>query len=224
MLGGAEPGEYEKAMKVVADDPNVDIIVAILVPQSLVNPLEVAQSIYEIAATTEKTVISCFMGDKLVHEPRLALHAHQVPMVVYPESIGSVLGAMYRYANWKNNQEPVEFVRENIHPDKVKTVLDLHKDQKSLGESLTRPILESYGIPIVKGELAKTDQEAAQIANVIGFPVVMKIVSKDILHKSDVGGIRLNLTDQEQVGNKFNAMMTDMKSHLPDAEIEGVLN
>lgn len=223
MLGGAEPGEYEKAMKVVAADPNVDIIVAILVPQSLVNPLEVAKSIYEIAATTEKTVISCFMGDKLVHEPRLALHAYHVPMVVYPESIGSVLGAMYRYANWKNNQETFEFVSENIQLNKTKTVLDLHKDQKSLGESLTRPILQSYGIPIVRGDLAKTNLEAAQIASAIGFPVVMKIVSKDILHKSDVGGIRLNLTDQGQVVNGFNAMMVDVKSHLPDAEIEGVL-
>jgi acyl-CoA synthetase (NDP forming) len=130
---------------------------------------------------------------------------------------------MYRYANWKNNQEPDEFERKNIHPDKAKTVLDQHKGQKSLGESLTRPILESYGIPTVKGELAKTDLEAAQKASAIGFPVVMKIVSKDILHKSDVGGIRLNLTDQEQVANEFNAMMTDVKSHLPDAEIEGVL-
>jgi acetyltransferase len=223
MLGGAEPGEYEKAMKVVAADPNVDIIVAILVPQSLVNPLEVAKSIYEIAATTEKTVISCFMGDKLVIEPRLALHAHHVPMVVYPESIGSVLGAMYRYANWKNNQEPIEFVSENIHSADAKKVLDLHKDQKSLGESLTRPILESYGIPIVKGKLAKTDLEAAHIASEVGFPVVMKIVSKDILHKSDVGGIRLNLTDQGQVINGFNAMMTYVKSHLPEADIDGVL-
>lgn len=223
MLGGAEPGEYEKAMKVVVNDPDVDIIVAILVPQSLVNPIEVAKSIYEISATTEKTVICCFMGDQLVLEPRKALHAHHVPMVVYPESIGSVLGAMLRYANWKKNQEPVEFVRENIRPDQAKKVFEIHKGQKSLGESLTRPILASYGIPIVQGEMAESDLEAAQIASTIGFPVVMKIVSKDILHKSDVGGIRLNLTDQDKVVNGFNTMMSDVKSHLPGAKIDGVL-
>jgi len=223
MLGGAEPAEYEKAMRVVASDPNVDIIVAILVPQSLVNPLEVARSIYEVAATTEKTVISCFMGDKLVFEPRKALHAHHVPMVVYPESIGSVLVAMIRYANWRNKPDLLDSFRDNLHLDLVKTFIDLHKGQKSLGEALTRPVLDSYGIPIIKGEIAKTSIDAARLAVEIGFPVVMKIVSKDILHKSDYGGIRLNLTSQDEVIMAFNNMMTEVKRNLPDAELDGVL-
>jgi len=223
MLGGAEPLDFENAMKIVIEDPNVDIIVAILVPQSLVNPIEVAQSICKIAALTEKTVVACFMGDQLVAEPRRVLHANYVPMFVYPESVGSVLGAMLRYANWKSSHEEINPVSEKINYEMVKKILTTSRNEASLGEALTRPILESYGISVIKGDLAKTPQEAAKVAENIGFPVALKIVSKDILHKSDVGGIRLNLFNTEHILDGFRTMITDIHQLMPTAEIDGVI-
>jgi len=223
MLGGAEPLDFENAMKIVIEDPNVDIIVAILVPQSLVNPIEVAQCICKIAALTEKTVVACFMGDQLVAEPRRVLHSNYVPMFVYPESVGSVLGAMLRYANWKSSHEEINPVSEKINYEMVKKILTTSRNEASLGEALTRPILESYGISVIKGDLAKTPQEAAKVAENIGFPVALKIVSKDILHKSDVGGIRLNLFNTEHILDGFRTMITDIHQLMPTAEIDGVI-
>jgi acetyltransferase len=223
MLGGAEVQDFENAMRIVAADPNVDCIAAILVPQSLVNPLEVANSIYKIASMTDKTVLSCFMGDQLVAEPRRILHANHVPMLVNPESIGIVLGALSRYANWKNSVEEVKQITENIDREQVSRILQQFQGAPSLGEALTRPILEAYGIAVIAGEVANSDQEAAQAAERIGFPVALKVVSKDILHKSESGGIRLNLSDPRQVREAYATMLSDVKVRAPGARIEGVL-
>jgi len=92
-----------------------------------------------------------------------------------------------------------------------------------LGEAATRPLLEAYGIPVVHGGEAKTAKEAAAVAKAAGFPVVMKIVSPDILHKSDVGGIRLNLKSEGEVEAEFEKLMADIKARVPGAKIEGVL-
>ncbi|NTU74890.1 MAG: hypothetical protein HGA86_02080, partial [Anaerolineaceae bacterium] len=177
MLGGAEPHEYEEAMRLVAADANVDIIVPILVPQSLVNPVEVAQKIVDVAADTQKTVISCFVGDSLVAEPRRLLHAGKVPMVVYPESVGKILGAMLSYAGWLAHpvELPVNF--QEVDPNVVKQILSAADPKDGLGEAQTRPILAAYGIPVVTGDRAVNAEEAAAVAERIGFPVVMKIVS-----------------------------------------------
>ncbi|NTV37170.1 MAG: acetate--CoA ligase family protein, partial [Anaerolineaceae bacterium] len=223
MLGGAEPHEYEEAMRLVAADVNVDIIVPILVPQSLVNPVEVAQKIVDVAADTQKTVISCFVGDSLVAEPRRLLHAGKVPMVVYPESVGKILGAMLSYAGWLAHpvEQPVNF--QEVDPNVVKQILSAADPKDGLGEAQTRPILAAYGIPVVTGDRAVNAEEAAAVAERIGFPVVMKIVSPDILHKSDFGGIRLNLKTKADVLTAYADMMKEVGVKKPGARLEGVL-
>jgi acetyltransferase len=223
MLGGAEPQDYEKAMQFLVEDPNVDVILPILVPQSLVNPVEVAEKIAQIAGTTNKTVIACFMGDSLVLEPRKYLHSKNVPMVVFPESVGVILGAMQTYADWLAQpiEEPVKF--EDVNNDIVKSTIEQATHQGSMGEVLTRPILDAYKIPLIAGITASNEQEAVQAAEIIGYPVVMKINSPDILHKSDLGGIRLNLEDSELLRVAYQEMMTGIHQKLPQARIEGVL-
>ena len=223
MLGGAEPHEYEVAMRLVANDPNVDIIIAILVPQSLVDPVAVASTISNIAATTEKTVISCFMGDAMVAEPRRVLHKNNVPMVVYPESTGTIMGAMLRYAKWLAISEEKETFLDNIDSELVHKMLGEAKGQTSLGEFLTRPLLDAYGIRQIAGDFANSEIDAVTLANKIGYPVAMKIVSPDILHKSDVGGIRLNLQDAESVHFAYQKMMTEIEVKAPKALIDGIL-
>ncbi len=223
MLGGAEPQDYEAAMRAVVHDPNVDLIVAILVPQSLVNPVEVAEKISTVAAETTKTVISCFMGDSLVAEPRRLLHTNKVPMVVYPESIGTILGAMLRYKTWLDLPQETPPVFTDINKNAADTLIEASAGLPSLGEAETRPLLEAYGIPVVAGGLAKNAEEAARLADQMGYPVVMKIVSPQILHKSDVGGIRLHLMEAEQVAHAFGEMMNQVGAALPEAALEGVL-
>ncbi len=223
MLGGAEPHEYEQSMRLLANDPNVDVIVPILVPQALVNPVDVAEKIAQISELTEKTVIAVMMGDSLVKEPRVLLHQRKVPMVVFPESVGTILSAMKKYQDWlsSSNDNPVEF--HDIDTEKARRLLDQAKQSGVMGEALTRPLLEAYRIPLVIGHPAKDENSAVSVAEEIGFPVVMKINSLDILHKSDQGGIRLNIKNSAELRAAYQEMINTISLNVPEARLEGVL-
>ena len=223
MLGGAEPHEYEQAMRLLVDDPNVDAVVPILVPQALVNPVDVAEKISQISETTEKTVIAIMMGDSLVKEPRVLLHKRKVPMVVFPESVGVILAAMKKYQNWVSSPtgDPVTFA--DIQKDKANQIYSQARQTGVMGEALTRPLLEAYGIPVVQGHLAENEDDAVRIAEQIGFPVVMKINSPDILHKSDHSGIRLNIDNSSLLRVAYHDMVSSIRENLPEARLEGVL-
>jgi acetyltransferase len=223
MLGGAEPHEYERAMQLLVDDPNVDVVIPILVPQALVNPVEVAEKIATISESTDKTVIAVFMGDSLVLEPRKLLHRRKVPMVVFPESVGTILGAMKVYADWlaKPTDETTTF--KDVDPGVVRTSIDQALHLGSMGEALTRPLLQAYGIPLIPAHIAHSEDDAGHLADAIGYPVVMKINSPDILHKSDLGGIQLGLNDKAAVIEAYREMIVNIKQKMPDARLEGVL-
>ncbi len=223
MLGGAEPHEYEQTMQLLVDDPNVDVVIPILVPQALVNPVEVAEKIASISERTEKTIIAVFMGDSLVLEPRKLLHQRKVPMVVFPESVGTILGAMQVYANWlkKPVEDPTFF--PTVKKDLAKETIDQAMHLGSMGEALTRPLLDAYGIPLIPAEVALSVEDAVGVANEIGYPVVMKINSPDILHKSDVGGIRLGLNNAVSVRQTYQEMISQIQEKMPKARMEGVL-
>lgn len=223
MLGGAEPPEYEFALQQALADPNVDAAVVILVPQALVNPLEVAEKVVQVAAAHTKPVLTCFMGEWSIEKARQHLHSHGIPMYVFPEIPGRVLGAMLQYARWLN-QPPFETVPlHGIDRNAAAQILAQAADQTALGEAQTRPLFEAYGIPLVAGEAAHSPRQAAEAARRLGFPVALKIISADILHKSDVGGIRLNLNDPQSVEIAYQDMLSGIAARLPQARLEGVL-
>jgi acetyltransferase len=223
MLGGAEPPDYELAVKTALDDSQVDIVLPMLVPQALVSPAGVAQAIVDASKGSSKPVLACIMGDESVGEARLILQGNGIPMYVYPESAGRVLNAMLYYKNWRESYKESKLEAKGMDKMLAASLLTAAGNQKIFGEADTRPLLEAYGIPVIQGGEAKTAAEAAAIAKKVGFPVVMKIVSPDILHKSDVGGIRLNLKSEADVAAEFNKLMADIKARCPQAKIEGVL-
>ena len=144
-------------------------------------------------------------------------------MVVFPESVGTILGAMKVYADWvkKPVEEPEVFL--NVKPDLAKKLIDQSRHLGSIGEVLTRPLLEAYGIPLVPANIAENEDDAIRVANEIGYPVVTKINSPDILHKSDLGGIRLDLNDAASVRQAYQEMISTVQTKMPNARIEGVL-
>ena len=223
MLGGAEPADYELAVKAALADPQVDVVVPLLVPQALVSPVGVAQAIVNASAGTKKTVLACVVGDESVGEARLILQGSRIPMYTYPETMGRVLRAMRSYQAWRSAPQIKEAALTGIDKTQAAEVLSTRHGAQSLGEAGARPLLQAYGIPVVKAAKAASAAEASAAARQIGFPVVMKVISPDILHKSDVGGIRLNLQSPAEVENEFEKMMKALQQSLPQASIEGVL-
>ena len=224
MLGGAEPGDYGLALQQVLNDPGVDIAIPILVPQSLVKPDEVAQAIVNEAKNTKKPVIACFMGLESIGKARVILHQNHVPMLDYPEKVGKVVGSLIQFARIQKGSEIKETLYiEDKNRQKVKKVFENYKNRSIFGEAATRPIFQEYGIPLVKGEIAESRQKAVEIAQKIGFPVVLKIISQDFLHKSEVKGIEVNLRTIEEVSKAWDEIMKRVKKAHPDAKVDGCI-
>ena len=221
MLGGASPEEYKTAIHAVLADPNVDAVIPILVPTSLVNSAEVAHVIGKATQATDKPVIACMMGKASLEKALDVLKQYKVPVFPFPETCALVLGKMYQYQQMQSapGQDDLPTTKVNT------TVADILQTTKSitLGEHETRPILEAYGIPTVRAEFASTVEKAKQVAETIGYPVVMKIVSPDILHKSDSGGIALNLQTSADIAASYQEMIVTVSKNEPKAAIEGVL-
>ncbi|HEX7596608.1 MAG TPA: acetate--CoA ligase family protein, partial [Polyangia bacterium] len=223
MLGGAEPPEYAMALKSVLADPGVDIAIPILVPQALVDPVEVARQVSLAAQDCGKTVIACFMGEVSVGEARQMLHGNHVPMYIYPESTGKVLGAMLRCSQWRGRPQEASLPMAGLDAPAARAWMDVVGDLEALGERHTRPLLAAYGIPQVAWGFAASADEAVKLAEQVGLPVVMKIVSPDILHKSEAGGIKLSLNSAAEVQAAYAALMSEVGARLPQANLEGVL-
>lgn len=223
ILGGAEPPDYALCVKTLMGDVHVDAVLPLLVPQALVDTVGVALAIVEESRAGEKTVLACIQGDVSVKEARLVLHENRIPMYTQPESFGAVLKAMLDYREWTERPLPVTTVPAGIDRLAVENRLCSSGGRESLGEVDTRPILEAYGIPLVKGGFAANAEEAAALAEEIGSPVVMKIVSPELLHKSDVGGICLNLSGRDAIAGAFTEMMHAIHIACPDARLEGVM-
>ncbi|MGV8058073.1 MAG: acetate--CoA ligase family protein [Smithellaceae bacterium] len=224
VIGDAQYDRYEKALTAVIDDENVDGALVILTPQSMTNALETAQVVVKIAHSSRKPVICCFMGIGDVSDGVRYFQENGYPVYRFPENAARAFSVLYQYSSW--------LTRETLEPfqlshDKEKASLIIKKcieeGKTRLGELDGNELLQCYGIPVLPTALAKTPQEASDIAFKIGFPVVMKIVSPQILHKSDAGGVMVGLKTREEVTAAFERIVTNAGNFNSDAEINGVL-
>jgi acetyltransferase len=222
MLGGALPEEYAKSIRAVLEDPNVDSALPILVPQAVVDTAGVAQSIVDASAAASKPVLATIMGDKSVSAARLILQGNRIPMYTYPEAAPIVLAAMRRYRTWRDAAAEPAVALNGVDGAAATRALTA-SSTLVMGEAESRPLLGAYGIPLVPAIQAAAPEEAAQAAERLGYPVVMKIVSPQLLHKSDAGGIRLNLRTAAEVSNAFTEMTRSIHSARPETQIDGVL-
>ena len=223
MLGSVSPEDYIWSLGNLDADEGVDVLLPILVPQSLVDTLGVAKAWIEIGKSTNKTLLTCLMGERSTLESEQWLNMAGVPVFAYPDEAGRVLKGMQQYKQLltKPPFKPVKV--EKIDRNKVSAALALVNDAYAVGEFETRIMLEAYGILNVPGDLAETVEDAVRIAEKAGYPVVMKIVSEDILHKSDSGGIALNIDNAEQLRVEYAAMMARIARNEPQARIRGVM-
>jgi len=224
VLGDAGHEVYSFALETVLQDPNVDGVIAILAPQVMTPIVEMGQVVGEVASRYDKPVFGCFMGEAKMRAGAQALWERGVPNYGFPERAVAAMKAMVTYRN-RLNRRPLDVQPLQVDRNRVAQVLDQARAEGrvSLGEAEAREVLLAYGFTLPRSELARNADEAVAHAEAIGYPVAMKIASPDILHKSDIGGVKLNLGDATAVRDAFDLMTLRAARFMPEAEIWGVL-
>ncbi|MDT8377740.1 MAG: acetate--CoA ligase family protein [Desulfotignum sp.] len=224
VIGDAAKDRYENTLATVLADRGVDAVLIILTPQSMTDAIGTAESIVRIAENTIKPILCAFMGIVDVSDGVKLLQKHKVPVYQFPESAARSLGALREGMKWLFRKILPPY---NLEYDKEKAgaIIEQYLSQGRyvLGELDGNEILKCYGFNILPMELARTADEARQIAGKLGYPVVMKIVSPQILHKSDAGGVKVRLENEKAVETAFEQIMENAGKYDPDAHLEGVL-
>jgi len=222
VLGDAKGDRYKFALEKVAEDPNVDGIMVVLTPQAMTEIEATAKAVGEISHKIDKPVLACFMGEAKVKKGIQVLREYEVPNYSFPERASLAFRAMSQYRQITEREDPV-FERFEVDNQAIKKVIDgAKKDGRySIGDAEAWDILKAYDLKIPFSKLAKTADEAVAIAGELGYPVVMKIASPDILHKTDVGGVKVGLESADEVRDAFDLMIFRTERYLPEAEIWG---
>jgi acetyltransferase len=227
VIGDATAERYRDAVRICLEDSGVDGVLVILTPQAMTKPTEVAQEIVALTKQFNKPVLTCWMGRKQVSEARQLFVQARIPDFQTPEAAVEAFAYMAAYHH--NQQMLVQTPGPLCHledPDVegsqiiIESVLG--ERRKVLSEMESKALLGAFQIPIVGTAIAKTPNEALVLAESLGFPVAMKINSPDISHKSDVGGVRLNLSNAQAIRTTFKDIINDAHRHRPEARLDGV--
>ena len=223
MLGSVSPEDYLWSLGNLDQDEGVDVLLPILVPQALVDTVGVAKAWVEMGSQTEKTLLTCLMGERSTTESEQILNLNNVPVYAFPDQAGPVLKGMWEYKHRLESQPYEEVSFSTADKAKFEDAKAAIGQRKVIGEFESRLLLDAYGIPNVPGGLARTADEAVTIAENIGYPVVLKIVAEGLIHKSDAGGIVLNLQNSEELRVAYDELLDRIRKNEPSAEIIGAM-
>ncbi len=227
VLGDATPERFADATEIVLEDENVDAVLVLLTPQAMTAPTETAKAISQLAAKTTKSIMAGWLGGASMREGIQVFNQAGISSFTAPEQ---AIRAFMTLSNYSENQEllyetpkevPVSFQYDRLELRK-KYLKDIFPKAKILNEDDSKMLVNDYGINTTHPQPAATEDEAVAIARKKGYPVVMKIYSPDITHKSDVGGVALNIKDDEMVRATFRNMVKTAAEKRPDARIDGV--
>ena len=223
ILGDAPAERFESAARILVRDPGVRSLVVILTPQAMTRPLETAEAIARVAAQSGITTLAVFMGDQTVREAEASLRSHGIPNYAFPERAVATLGAMQRHA-YRRAVRPAEPLPIEADRAVVREAIDHAREagRTFITESSADRIASAYGLRTPSSGLARDLADAQTLAEKIGFPVVMKIASPDVLHKSDIGGIVFDIASAPDVEAAYDAIMRRVLHRLPEARIWGV--
>ncbi len=223
VIGDASFDRYEHALMAVIKDENVDGAMVILTPQSMTDAIGTARAVVKIAKSTNKPVVCSFMGIFDVSPGVKLLQQNKIPTYRFPESAAKALGVLYRRSKWLSRQIFKQYEFEHNKEAARKIILDCYnKNQMYIGELHGLDVLKSYGFKTLPTKLCRTLPEAKAKAEDMGYPVVMKIVSPQIIHKSDANGVEVNLKTSVDVEEAFDKITAGAKKYDPNAMIVGV--
>ena len=224
ILGDAGEDKYRQALDAVAADPGVDALLVLTAPQAMTRPAAIAREVVAASEGLDKPVMASFFGAAAIREAVEIFQTHDIPHYPSPERAVEVLVAMRRYREWL--EAPARKIpRLPVNANKVKKILKNYRRQAlpRITEQDAKSIFEAYGLNIPEGSLATSREAAVAAARRLGYPVVMKVVSQDVVHKSDVGGVRVGLKNSREVEDAYDLMMLRIPNLVPGARIEGVL-
>ncbi len=224
-LGTAQPNEYALCIEASLRDENVDSVLVLLTPQAMTKVAETAQVIVDAHQQyPHKPIVAVFMGGNSMVYPRVILTEGGIPVFDFPERAVHAIAELYRYTVNRDNLKDESIPAFKVDKSKVKEIISkVHNDgRRILLANEAHAIAEAYGIPVAKIRLATSSEEARKLAEELGYPVVLKISSPDIVHKSDIGGIQIGLKNPEEVEAAFVQIIQNARKHVPKAIIYGV--
>ncbi len=227
VLGDAKSKLVAKAAHILLEDPGVDALLVIVTPQAMTNPTAIAREVCALAAGTPKPVLAAWLGGAAMREGTNLLNEAGIPTYPTPEQAVNAFMTLVSYARnlevlYETPKDiPVDFPvdRKEI---RARYAGPLTETAGALSETLSKEILSAYGIPVTRPVPAANAEEAVRAAEAAGYPVVLKVLSPDITHKTDVGGVALDLEDGEAVRAAFRTMMDAVARKAPGAHIDGV--
>lgn len=227
VLGDATPERFARATEIVLEDKEVDAVLVLLTPQAMTAPTETAQAIAEMAGKTSKTIMAAWLGGASMHGGMEVFNKAGIANYPTPEQ---AIRAFMTLSNYSKNLEMLFETPEEVplsfqydrHELRKKYLDQVFHKAKILNEDDSKMLVNDYGIDTTHPTPAYSEDEAVDISKEKGFPVVLKIYSPDITHKSDVGGVALNIKDEEMVRATFKNMVKTAAEKKPDAKIEGV--
>jgi acetyltransferase len=225
VLGDAGEDRYGLALESVLADEGVDGAIVISTPQLMTDLTAVAATVARVAGRHEKPTLICQMALRGIEEPLAVLSQARVPHYHFPEEAARSLAAMARYAWWLRRPQFEVKTFADMDREAVKTVFTRASKagRRLLLEPEAHEVFRACGFPVPPFKWARTEDEAAQAAEALGYPVVLKIVSPEIVHKFDVGGVRLNLAQEAEVRQTYRQIMAHIGAAHPEARLQGVL-
>ncbi len=224
LIGDARHDRYAVALDAALADPNVDGLIALATPQAMTDLKEIARVIGQAARGTPKTVLACFMGVGGVSQDNHPLRGEQVPHYRFPEAAVRALAKMNQYREWLERPH-TQVKRFQVDAEAARAQIRKTREERRsrLDQAESLQLLKAYGLPVPPFTVAKDPQEVRPAAEQVGFPLAMKILSPDVLHKWDVGGVRLNIPDAAAAEKAFGEILEAVRKRQPEARLNGVL-
>ena len=225
VLGDADPERYAKTLETAADDPESDGLLVVLTPQDMTDPTATAERLVPYANKTGKPVLASWMGGAEISAGESVLNGAGIPTFEFPDAAAHAFTNMWRYTyNLRGIYETPEHTDEGdadrgAAEDLIASVRD--SGRTILTEFEAKKLLAAYGIPTVETEVARSAEEAVELAERMGYPVVLKLDSETITHKTDVGGVRLNLQNADEVRAAFEEMRTSIHENFKPEDFGG---
>jgi acetyltransferase len=229
VLGDADSERYARALEIASQDPNSDGLLVILTPQGMTDPLQIAEGLKPYAKQFGKPVLASWMGGNSVAAGEAALNSAGIPTFPFPDTAARAFTYMWRYTyNLRGLYETPTLAEDselgNAARDQVEQIIQNSRKQGRLllTELESKQLLSLYGIPTVETRVAASEDEAAAIALKLGFPIVLKVYSETITHKTDVGGVKLNLRDEAAVRSAYRAIESSVAAKVGRDQFSGV--